>query len=88
MSEERKIGPKQPRSTAFRLFVAGAYLSGSSVLGCFTPPLASTCGGLQPRSGWNKMLAVLAFVVAAAFFVGARWALARAGISIFRSEKA
>jgi hypothetical protein len=32
MSEERKIGPRQPRSTAFRLFVAGAYLVGFGLI--------------------------------------------------------
>jgi hypothetical protein len=36
------------------------------------PLIRAQPGQATPRSGWNKMLAVLAFVVAAAFFVGAR----------------
>jgi hypothetical protein len=62
---------------------------GVLVLGIFltAPLIRAQPGQATPRSGWNKLLAVLAFVAAAAFFVGARWALAQASISIYRKKK-
>jgi hypothetical protein len=51
------------------------------------PLIRAQPGQPTPRSGWNKLLAVLVFGAAAAFFVGARWALAQAGISIYRKPR-